>query len=69
MNQAGRTNTAGKKLRVNPDVSADIYNDSALKQDLPEQLSLPAISVGLVSGVKRPIDRKGIFIDLISNAL
>jgi hypothetical protein len=68
MNQAARANTAGKKLRVNADVSTDIYDDSALKQNPPEQLSLRAISVGLVGSIKRPIDGKGAFVHLISSA-
>jgi hypothetical protein len=68
MIQTGRTNTAGKELGVNSNVSADIYDNSAWKQNLPQQLSLPAISQGFVSGIKRSVDWKSVFVQLISNA-
>jgi hypothetical protein len=68
MNQAGRTNTAGEKLGLNSNVSTDVCNNSAWKQRLLQQLSFRRISVGFVSGIKRAVDWKGVFVNFVSNS-
>ena len=65
MDSAGRTNTAGEKLRVDPDIRASIYGDSAGSQNFSEQLSLRVIGISLVSSIDGPVDWKCVLVKLI----
>jgi hypothetical protein len=66
MDGAGRSNTAGQKLRVNADVRACVHDRCAGKQGLFQQLPLHAITICFVSCVKGPVDWKPVFVDFIS---
>ena len=60
MDSASRTNTAGEKLRVDPDIRTGVYGDGAGKQNLSAVAVAPRDQHSFVSGIERPVDWKGV---------
>jgi hypothetical protein len=67
MDDAGRTDTAREELRINSDVGAGVHDDSARRQNPPQELPLCTISVNLESAIKQPVDWKDVLVGFISN--
>ena len=54
------------ELGINTDIRPRIHHNSAGKQNLFQKLSPCAISVGLKNTISQAIDRKGVFVSLVS---
>jgi hypothetical protein len=60
---------ARKELGVNADVSSGIDDNCAREQNFFEQPPFRTICVSFESAINLPIERKGVFVDLISGAI